>query len=662
MDSPVIVDTASKFGRGIDLDREFPGFNFDDDGFGRRGDFRSHLDDLASRHPEFADHLLWDDIPFRGSLRNRRRGSGSGNNCQDEDAKSQASGSSAASGASAVSSHGEPEIRQDSQEARRKPIPKYGLRNTVDIGQHRMNMENPEKVNRNQRSMSAPPENRQPQQDPQQRFVSRVEITPQQQQQQQQQQQEQPQREKSPGPQAQPQPQQTPQQKAQQQGNVRHIPIFVEGRDEPVIPRNVDDVPFSGQSPPPPQFQPPPQYQQPPQYQSPPQYQTPPQFQPSPPTFQSPPTFHRPSHFNDRFGRQNWPSQFQEAFFDQPRWSREGPERPERPFKKDWTHGQQPHPQYQQEKHPQYQQEKQHPQYQQSQHPQYQQEKPQAQQSQQKPEPEMPKPKPTLPKDPLERVAIVQKEVDSLTEQVKNYKGTSRKDKEYIYLDEMLTRELIKLDDIETEGKENVRQARKNAIKSIQDSINLLEFMVPLPGQQPTQPQESENQSEEKSPETMDTEVPEEAHNDKPIPLPPGPCCSFPVEENSTTSMEQSQESGQVPSETKKSEAQVESTAEEVQKAEAELVTEKVEEAAKVEEIASQTMDGITEAKSPVTMEVQEAGKSECPDQVDGPKEGEVPKAAKSPKKIKKTKKQPVPVSEEAIPLPAPKSNQKGTK
>ena len=635
----------------------FQGFNFDDDGFGRRGDFRSHLDDLASRHPEFADHLLWDDIPFRGSLRNRRRGSGSGNNYQDEDAKSQASGSSAASGASAVSSHGEPEIRQEPQEPRRKPIPQYGLRNTVDIGQHQMNMENPEKVNRNQRSMSAPPENRQAQQqEPQQRFVSRVEITPQQQQQQQQQQQEQPQSEKSPGP----QPQQTPQQKTQQQGNVRHIPIFVEGRDKPVIPKNVDDVPFPGQSPPPPQFQAPPQYQQPPQYQTPPQFQPP------------PPTFHRPSHFNERFGRQNWPSQFEEAFFDQPRWSREGPERPERQFKKDWTHGQQPHPQqekhpqYQQQQHPQYQQphpqHKQQPQYQQ-QHPPYQQEKQQPQQPpQQKQEPETPKPKQTLPKDPLERVALVQKEVDSLNEQVKNYKGTSRKDKEYIYLDEMLTRELIKLDDIETEGKENVRQSRKNAIKSIQDSINLLESMVPLPGQQKPQPQEFENQPEEsQSEETMETEVPEDTH-DKPIPLPPGPCCLFPKEENSITLMEQNQESGQ---ETGKPE--VESSAlVETQKAEAEVVTENADarEVAKVEETSQIPINCNPEAKSPVTMEVQEAEKVENQNQVqvDGFQEGQQPKAAKSTKKVKKTKKQPAPVSAEAIPLPPPKSNQKGTK
>lgn len=90
---------------------------------------------------------------------------------------------------------------------------------------------------------------------------------------------------------------------------------------------------------------------------------------------------------------------------------------------------------------------------------------------------------------------MVQKEVDALTEQVKQFTGNSRQDKQYMFLDEMLTRELIKLDDIDTEGKENVRQARKQAIKSIQESISLLESKAPLPGQQT---EESEEKTEEK--------------------------------------------------------------------------------------------------------------------------------------------------------------------
>lgn len=42
----------------------------------------------------------------------------------------------------------------------------------------------------------------------------------------------------------------------------------------------------------------------------------------------------------------------------------------------------------------------------------------------------------------------------------------------------MLTRELIKLDDIDTDGKETIRNARKEAIRSIQRAISLLESKV----------------------------------------------------------------------------------------------------------------------------------------------------------------------------------------
>lgn len=56
------------------------------------------------------------------------------------------------------------------------------------------------------------------------------------------------------------------------------------------------------------------------------------------------------------------------------------------------------------------------------------------------------------PLDALEKVQNVQTEVDELLIAVKEFNGSSRTDKQYIYLDEMLTRNLIKLDTIETEG------------------------------------------------------------------------------------------------------------------------------------------------------------------------------------------------------------------
>lgn len=131
----------------------------------------------------------------------------------------------------------------------------------------------------------------------------------------------------------------------------------------------------------------------------------------------------------------------------------------------------------------------------------------------------------------------MQKEVDYLAEEVRRYIGGSRQDKEYVYLDEMLTRELIKLDDIETEGRENVRQARKNAIKSIQDTIGLLETKAPLGGQQEQQlaTREEDRQGIEEGDdergdkkmsqpaEPMEVDTKQGKRSNEPIPLPPAP-------------------------------------------------------------------------------------------------------------------------------------------
>lgn len=46
----------------------FQGFPFDEEGLNRRStNIRSYLNDLASRHPEFANHILgppWAEVPF----------------------------------------------------------------------------------------------------------------------------------------------------------------------------------------------------------------------------------------------------------------------------------------------------------------------------------------------------------------------------------------------------------------------------------------------------------------------------------------------------------------------------------------------------------------------------------------------------------------------
>ncbi|XP_014288591.1 BAG domain-containing protein Samui isoform X2 [Halyomorpha halys] len=92
--------------------------------------------------------------------------------------------------------------------------------------------------------------------------------------------------------------------------------------------------------------------------------------------------------------------------------------------------------------------------------------------------PPQPQQAPTHPPskpDPLTQVADILKEVEELSSRVNEWKGTSRSEKEYIYLDEMLTRNLLKLDNIETEGREEVRTARKDVIRRIQAAISILE-------------------------------------------------------------------------------------------------------------------------------------------------------------------------------------------
>lgn len=93
----------------------------------------------------------------------------------------------------------------------------------------------------------------------------------------------------------------------------------------------------------------------------------------------------------------------------------------------------------------------------------------------------------------------------------------------------MLTRELIKLDDIETEGRENVRQTRKNAITSIQETIGLLESKAPIVSSQPTSPEATEGPEDrapfdsQSQPEVMDVDKKQEERVNEPIPLPPVP-------------------------------------------------------------------------------------------------------------------------------------------
>ena len=67
----------------------------------------------------------------------------------------------------------------------------------------------------------------------------------------------------------------------------------------------------------------------------------------------------------------------------------------------------------------------------------------------------------------MENVLDLEKQVDA-------FQG-EKDSKEYKFLDEMLTRNLLALDGIETAGRDDVRQQRKESIKSINRCLSILE-------------------------------------------------------------------------------------------------------------------------------------------------------------------------------------------
>lgn len=81
--------------------------------------------------------------------------------------------------------------------------------------------------------------------------------------------------------------------------------------------------------------------------------------------------------------------------------------------------------------------------------------------------------------DCISKIQAIQRDVLDLMLAVEQF-GGKRGDKDYAYLDEMLTRNLLKLDTIDTNGKESIRMARKEAIKCIQTSIAVLEAKADL--------------------------------------------------------------------------------------------------------------------------------------------------------------------------------------
>uniref|UniRef100_A0A2M4AR45 Putative bag family molecular chaperone regulator 4 n=1 Tax=Anopheles triannulatus TaxID=58253 RepID=A0A2M4AR45_9DIPT len=87
------------------------------------------------------------------------------------------------------------------------------------------------------------------------------------------------------------------------------------------------------------------------------------------------------------------------------------------------------------------------------------------------------RPKQSLKEDPIVKIQKIQKDVLAIFDQVEKFRGTKegKKDKAYIYLDEMLTQNLLKLDSIDAGDQPQIKSARKEAIKSINTCIAVLE-------------------------------------------------------------------------------------------------------------------------------------------------------------------------------------------
>ncbi|CAG9831780.1 unnamed protein product [Diabrotica balteata] len=292
--------------------------------------------------------------------------------------------------------------------------------NTVDLGQRQEPIDD-----RNQRSMSAPPVG-----ESKKRYTSSINI-----------------------PVNVPSENMSQSQQPEQKSNERIIPIQVEGVDGPVFPKN-PNIP-------------------------------PPQSHPMPDRFG-----HRPEPFprafqDEHFTRQNIPHNFQQyhpQHPSQPQYYQHPKDDIPIPVQRDnFERKQQP----QQQQHQQHQhQQQQHPQqpHQQQQHQQQPQQhyQPSPPSQQQQPTPQATEEQEAKPASqdrrptPIEQIQEIQKDVSSLMEQVEKFAGKSR-DKQYLYLDEMLTRNLIKLDNIDTQGQDTIRLARKEAIKCIQQAIALLE-------------------------------------------------------------------------------------------------------------------------------------------------------------------------------------------
>lgn len=77
--------------------------------------------------------------------------------------------------------------------------------------------------------------------------------------------------------------------------------------------------------------------------------------------------------------------------------------------------------------------------------------------------------------DAAQAVRSIAAEASELGNSIDGFVSFSKSSKEYRYYEEMLTRLLLRLDNVETGGSEEIRMLRREAVKSVQAILERLE-------------------------------------------------------------------------------------------------------------------------------------------------------------------------------------------
>lgn len=80
----------------------------------------------------------------------------------------------------------------------------------------------------------------------------------------------------------------------------------------------------------------------------------------------------------------------------------------------------------------------------------------------------------------LAKVQQIVERVAKLEQEVKCFAG-KKNDKKYLLLEELLTKELLALDSVDPDGRTDVRQARRDGVRRVQNILEKLEQLEELP-------------------------------------------------------------------------------------------------------------------------------------------------------------------------------------